>query len=129
MGENPWLPILKTTIVVPCASLIIEAEDGGTAVPTRAAAKILYGSDGKFQTRALCPFDGECTVEFYEVRLAPHHSEKADAHRHGRAENIVVAAGTVAIIVGKQSPYIPGEGDAVAVVFVPSNRVEKSPMI
>ncbi|MCX8997078.1 XRE family transcriptional regulator [Rhizobiaceae bacterium BDR2-2] len=114
--SSPTLSILSkisAALEVPCGSLIVEAEEDGTAVLTRASAKILYGSDGKFQTRALFPFESDRTVEFYEVRIAPHHTEKAEAHRHGTVENIVVAVGTIEIIVGKQAPYILGEGDAI----------------
>lgn len=52
-------------------------------------------------------------MEFYELRIAPHHSESADAHQHGTVENLVVAQGTVEIIAGRQAPHILGEGDAI----------------
>jgi transcriptional regulator with XRE-family HTH domain len=114
--SSPTLSILSkiaAALEVPCASLIVEENDDSTVVLTRSSSKILHGSDGKFQTRALFPFEGQRTVEFYEVIISPHHTEKADAHRHGTIENLVVAEGTIEIIVGKQTPYILGEGDAI----------------
>jgi transcriptional regulator with XRE-family HTH domain len=114
--SSPTLSILSKIAValeVPCASLIVEEGDDSTVLLTRSSSKILHGSDGKFQTRALFPFEGHRTVEFYEIRISPHHSEKAEAHRHGTIENLVVAEGTIEIVVGKQPPYILGEGDAI----------------
>jgi transcriptional regulator with XRE-family HTH domain len=113
--SSPTLSILAkiaAALDVSCASLIIEADEPTTVLLTRAASKTLSSSDGKFETRALFPYDGDRTVEFYELRLAPHHAERAEAHRDGTVENLVVAEGTVEVIVGKQ-PYILGEGDAL----------------
>lgn len=113
--SSPTLTILAriaAALEISCGALIIEDEEPTTVLLTRAASKTLSSSDGRFETRALFPYDGDRTVEFYELRLAPHHAERADAHRHGTVENLVVAAGTVEVIVGKQ-PYILGEGDAL----------------
>ncbi|MFP5076461.1 helix-turn-helix domain-containing protein [Rhizobium sp. YIM 134829] len=113
--SSPTLTILAkiaSALRVSCSSLIVENEDPTTIVLTRAASKTLSASDGRFVTRALFPYDGDRTVEFYELSLAPHHAERADAHRAGTVENLVVASGTVEIIVGKQ-PHILGEGDAL----------------
>lgn len=113
--SSPTLTILAriaAALEISCGALIIEDEEPTTVLLTRAASKTLSSSDGRFETRALFPYDGDRTVEFYELRLAPHHAERADAHRHGTVENLVVASGTVEVIVGKQ-PYILGEGDAL----------------
>lgn len=113
--SSPTLSILAkiaAALDVTCGSLIIEAEEPATVLLTRSTSKVLSSSDGKFETRALFPYDGDRSVEFYELRLAPHHAERADAHRNGTMENLVVAQGTVEVIVGKQ-PYILGEGDAL----------------
>lgn len=114
--SSPTLNVLAkiaAALEVSCGSLIIEDDDPTATLLTRAASKILSSSDGKFQTRALFPYDGDRTVEFYELRIAPHHAERAEAHRHGTVENLVVAEGTVEVVVGKQPPYILGEGDAL----------------
>lgn len=114
--SSPTLSILSKialALSIPCAALI--AERGETSIITvpRARSKILASSEGRFRTRALFPFEGERKVEFYELRIAPHHSESADAHQHGTVENLVVAQGTVEIIAGRQAPHILGEGDAI----------------
>lgn len=113
--SSPTLNILAkiaAALEVSCGSLIVEDEEPTTALLTRAASKTLSSSDGKFETRALFPYDGDRTVEFYELCIAPHHSERAEAHRDGTVENLVVAEGTVEVVVDKQT-YVLGEGDAL----------------
>ncbi|ARO33052.1 transcriptional regulator protein (plasmid) [Rhizobium sp. NXC14] len=114
--SSPTLTILSKIALalgIPCAALIAERGETPIVAVPRAKSKILASSDGRFQTRALFPFEGERKVEFYELRIAPHHTENADAHQHGTVENLVVAQGTVEIIAGRQAPHILGEGDAV----------------
>ncbi|WP_429809208.1 helix-turn-helix domain-containing protein [Ensifer sp. B1-9] len=113
--SSPTLNVLAkiaAALEVSCGSLIIEDEEPTTLLLNRSASKTLSSSDGRFETRALFPYDGDRTVEFYELRIAPHHAERAEAHRHGTVENLVVAEGTIEVVVGKQ-PYILGEGDAL----------------
>ncbi len=114
--SSPTISILSKiafALDVPCGSLIAERTEAAITTVTRAKSKILSSSEGRFQTRALFPFDSDRKVEFYELRIAPHHAESADAHQHGTVENLVVAQGTVEIIAGKQPPHILGEGDAI----------------
>lgn len=114
--SSPTLSILSkiaTALDIPCAALIAERGETSIITVTRAKSKVLSSSEGRFQTRALFPFEGDRKVEFYELRISPHHTESSDAHRHGTVENLVVAQGTVEIIAGKQPPQILGEGDAV----------------
>lgn len=85
----------------------------GTVVLPRERAKVLSSSDGQFTSRALFPFDSERRVEFYELRLAPHHRENAEPHAPGTRENLVVASGAVEITVGKDRPHTLAEGDAI----------------
>jgi len=114
--SSPTLSILSKIALalgIPCAALIAERGDTSIITVPRARSKILASSEGRFRTRALFPFEGERKVEFYELRIAPHHTESADAHQHGTVENLVVAQGTVEIIAGKRAPHILGEGDAI----------------
>ena len=67
----------------------------GAVVLRRIDAKVLTSSDGGFISRALFPFDGERDVEFYELKIAPGHTEKADAHAPGTTENLIVTKGEV----------------------------------
>lgn len=114
--SSPTISILSKIALaldVPCSSLIAERDETTFFSLSRAKSKILSSSEGKFQTRALFPFESERRVEFYELRIAPHHAESAEAHQHGTVENLIVSKGTVEIIAGKHPPQILGEGDAV----------------
>lgn len=114
--SSPTISILwkiAAALDVPCGSLIAQPHDTSLQVLTHAKAKVLSASEGKFQTRALFPYESDRKVEFYELRIAPYHTEIAEAHHHGIIENLVVSRGTVEIVAGKHPPQILGEGDAV----------------
>jgi transcriptional regulator with XRE-family HTH domain len=74
--------------------------------------KILTSATGDFSSRALFPFDGERSTEFYELRLKPGCIEYADAHAIGTMENIVVSRGALEIEIGNDISEL-GAGDAV----------------
>ncbi len=104
---------VATALGVPFANLLTAQNAQGTAVLRSDRAKVLTSSDGRFTSRALFPFDGERKVEFYELRLAAHHSEDAYAHAAGTRENLVVAKGAIEIIAGSERPHRLAEGDAI----------------
>ena len=52
-------------------------------------------------------------MEFYELRLAPSHTERAEAHAPGTVENLVVSQGTIEVQAGREPPQVLGEGDAI----------------
>ncbi|AVA20522.1 helix-turn-helix domain-containing protein [Rhizobium sp. LEGMi198b] len=114
--SSPTISILwkiAAALDVPCGFLIAEPHDTTSLqVLTHAKTKVLSASEGKFQTRALFPYESERKVEFYELRIAPYHTETAEAHHHGTIENLVVSRGTVEIVAGKHPPQLLGEGDA-----------------
>ncbi|MGA8173039.1 MAG: cupin domain-containing protein, partial [Methylocystis sp.] len=66
-----------------------------------------------FLSRPLFPYDSRRPVEFYHVVVGPSHVERAEAHAPGTKENIVVAKGSVEIVVGREAPVQLDEGDAV----------------
>ena len=114
--SSPTIAILwkiAAALDVSCGSLIAEPQETTLQVLTHAKAKVLSASEGRFQTRALFPYESERKVEFYELRIAPQHTEIAEAHRPGTIENLVVSRGTVEIVAGRHSAQILGEGDAV----------------
>ena len=104
---------VATALDVPFATLVASGEAPGTIVLRRDRAKVLGSSDGRFTSRALFPFDTERKVEFYELKLAPHHTEDSEAHAPGTHENLVVAQGRAEIVVGKDPPRMLSEGDAI----------------
>ncbi|HVJ52064.1 MAG TPA: helix-turn-helix domain-containing protein [Aliidongia sp.] len=103
---------IATALDVTFATLTSAGADTGTAVFRRGKAKILSSSDGKFTSRALFPFDTERRVEFYELRIAPGHIERADAHAAGTLENLTVAQGELELFDGQDSHQLM-EGDAI----------------
>ncbi len=74
--------------------------------------KILTSATGDFSSRALFPFDGERSTEFYELRLKPGCIDYADAHAIGTTENIVVSRGALEIEIGNDITEL-ATGDAV----------------
>ncbi len=97
---------------VPFSALITSSASSGAKVLRSEAAKRLMSSDGSFQSRALFPFDEPRRVEFYELKLAPRGSEKAEAHAPGTTENLVVARGAVQIVIGAETHELEA-GDAI----------------
>lgn len=94
------------------ATLIQAREAGGPTVLKKARAKVLTSQGGGFTSRALFPFDGPRRAELYELRLAPHAQEVADAHAPGTLENLVVAEGQLDLVVGKDTHRLD-TGDAI----------------
>jgi transcriptional regulator with XRE-family HTH domain len=97
---------------VPFSALIMEPTDAQPTVVRASTAKILSSHDGTFQSRALFPFDSPRVVEFYELRLAPKSVERADAHPGGTKENLVVAEGTLGMVIGGKRHRLLA-GDAI----------------
>ncbi len=87
-------------LAVPFSALITDPADTQPTVLRAATARKLSSHDGAFLSRALFPFDSPRLVEFYELNLAPRSVERADPHPPGTTENLVVAEGSVAIVVG-----------------------------
>jgi len=97
---------------VPFSALITETEVQ-PVVLRQAQAKLLTSPDGSFSSRALFPFDSPRTVEFYELRLAPHSAEQADPHPPGTRENLVVNTGVLDIVVAGTHHHHLASGDAI----------------
>jgi transcriptional regulator with XRE-family HTH domain len=103
---------ISTALGVPFSGLIGQRQAGGVVVLRGESAKTLTSHDGAFSSRALFPFDEPRRVEFYELTLAPHGVEKADAHAPGTVENLVVARGACEIEV-EGGRHLLGPGDAM----------------
>ena len=97
---------------VPFSALIASNQTSGTKVMRSDAAKRLMSSDGSFQSRALFPYDEPRRVEFYELKLSAKGVEKAEAHAPGTTENLVVAKGSVEILMGAEVHKLEA-GDAI----------------
>lgn len=97
---------------VPFATLLSADANVSTAVLRRASARRLVSADGRFSSRALFPFGPKNHVEFYELFLAAHSREDAEAHQRGTRENLVVTSGQLEVVIGDQRHEL-GEGDAI----------------
>lgn len=108
---------------VPFSALLAAHTPVETKVLPLAHAKRLVSADGRYSSRALFPFGEQQNVEFYELYLAPHSREDAEAHAPGTRENLVVVSGRVEIELSGLR-YELGKGDAI--VFgadVPHNYI------
>lgn len=103
---------ISVALGVPFSALITNRQSGSVAVLRADQAKRLTSHDGTFVSRALFPFDEPRRVEFYELKLAPHGEERADAHAPGTMENLVVSQGTMEIELGG-AHHVLGTGDAI----------------
>jgi rhodanese-related sulfurtransferase/transcriptional regulator with XRE-family HTH domain len=97
---------------VPFSALLSTSHRGVMQVLHRNNAKTLLSADGRFSSRALFPFGEPHQAEFYELWLAAHGREDADAHRPGTRENLVVTAGKLKLVVGHDEVVLE-VGDAV----------------
>jgi len=97
---------------VPFSALISDPAAGGTKVLSAAHARVLKSQDGRFSSRALFPFEGLHSAEFYELRLAPLTTEHAEPHPPGTVENLVVASGSLVVHIANDH-YRLAIGDAI----------------
>jgi rhodanese-related sulfurtransferase/transcriptional regulator with XRE-family HTH domain len=97
---------------VPFAQLLAAPRTTTTTLLRRASAKRLVSADGRFSSRALFPFGDSEKVEFYELWLAAHGREDAEAHRPGTRENLVVTKGRLVLEVGGARHEL-AEGDVI----------------
>lgn len=104
---------IAKALEVPFSVLLNSSTKESSVLIKQKDSKILSSRDGKFSSRALFPFeDAFRTHEFYELRLLPHSTEKANAHNPGTMENIVVSVGSLELTV--DSTYYKLEvGDAI----------------
>ena len=103
---------LAVALGVPFATLVATAPRAGTIVLRRAKAKQLVSSEGRFGSRALFPPSERGSVEFYELWLAAHSREEAEAHQPGTRENLVVNTGRLDLEVGGKRHRLDA-GDAI----------------
>ena len=97
---------------VPFATLLAAPRRTTTTVLRKTAAKRLVSADGRFSSRALFPFGDSEKVEFYELWLAGHAREDAEAHRAGTRENLVITKGRLVLEVGGAQHEL-SEGDVI----------------
>jgi rhodanese-related sulfurtransferase/transcriptional regulator with XRE-family HTH domain len=100
---------------VPFSMLLVEPTTAGARVLRASSARRLVGADGRFSSRALFSPEQRGKVEFYELWLAGHGREDAEAHAPGTRENLVVTSGRLVLELGAER-FELAKGDAI--VFV-----------
>lgn len=86
-----------------------------TVILRAKSARRLVSADGRFSSRALFPPDQQGKMEFYELWLAGHGREDAEAHAPGTRESLVVTAGRLVLeLAGGRHELAKGD----AIVFV-----------
>ncbi len=103
---------IALALEVPFSALLGAQASSGASLLPASKSKVLMSHDGAFRSRALFPFHGPRSVEFYELRLAPHGVESADPHPPGTVENLVVNAGALRITAGDDT-FTLDTGDAI----------------
>jgi transcriptional regulator with XRE-family HTH domain len=103
---------IARSLGVPFSALISHSVRPRTALLRAERAKVLTSVDGTFISRALFPYDESRKVEFYELRLRPHGRELAEAHPAGTTENLIVAAGSLDLLVDSER-FTLAAGDAI----------------
>ena len=103
---------VANALAVPLATLVSTPAARRTTVLTRARAKVVSVSGGRFTLRALFASETSPRVEFYEVRIAARHTEQLDPLAGGTKENLLVVKGRIELVVGHDQPVLLEEGDA-----------------
>ncbi|MFO0615731.1 MAG: helix-turn-helix domain-containing protein [Polyangiaceae bacterium] len=101
---------------VPFSALLATGDRSGTKVLREKDAKRLVSPDGRYASRALYPFGDKPDAEFYELTLAAHSREDAEAHQPGTRENLIVTAGKLSLVLGtgaRAQTYELDKGDAI----------------
>jgi rhodanese-related sulfurtransferase/transcriptional regulator with XRE-family HTH domain len=112
------------------SALLATPQRTQTTVLRSKDAKRLVSPDGRFSSRALYPFGEKPDAEFYELFLAAHSREDAEAHQPGTRENLIVTAGSLELHVGTgaaMKTYELATGDAIVFIAdVPHSYINPS---
>jgi transcriptional regulator with XRE-family HTH domain len=98
---------------VPFSALIRDPADVQPTVVRSETASLLTSRDRTFVSHALFRLDAPRVVEFYELRLAPAAVERAVPHPPGTKETLVVADGSLGVVVAGKRHHL-GRGDAIS---------------
>jgi transcriptional regulator with XRE-family HTH domain len=104
---------IANALGVPFGSLVASKERQGVLVIRKREPQLVESTGGAFVSRALYPYDCRRPVEFYHLAIAPNHIERSEAHAPGTKENLVVARGSIEIVVGREPAVQLDEGDSI----------------
>lgn len=115
--DGRWYPTvdvlwkIANALDVRLASLLAYGYESDFALTRSADAPRFQSRDGGFVSRALSPFQCGRPFEFYGIDLAPGIHQRFEAHPPRTFENLTVHAGTIELLVGRDSPRRLSAGD------------------
>jgi quercetin dioxygenase-like cupin family protein len=98
---------------VPFSALLVAPSTNETRIFRRATGKKIVDVDGRFTSRALFSPEEKGAFEFYELFLAAHARDDAEAHAPGTRENLLVTSGRLVLEIGATRHEL-ATGDAIA---------------
>lgn len=98
---------------VPVATLVATEHEPVAVVSSRARASVLVTSEGRYSSRSLLPGNSPRTAGFFELQIAGGHREEFAPSPAGTRHNLVVAVGTLTVVIGGEAPIGLAEGDAI----------------
>lgn len=99
---------------VPVATLVATEHEPVAVVSSRARASVLVTSEGRYSSRSLLPGNSPPrTAGFFELQIAAGHREEFAPSPAGTRHNVVVAVGTLTVVIGGEAPIGLAEGDAI----------------
>lgn len=103
---------LATAFGVQFSALLARPGSVQTLVLRGRSARRLVSADGRFSSRALFAPDQQGKMEFYELWLAGHGREDAEAHAPGTRESLVVTSGRLVLEIRGERHEL-AKGDAI----------------
>jgi quercetin dioxygenase-like cupin family protein len=104
---------IANALNVPFGKTVHSRRPRGTFVLRKGERQTFASSDRRFVSQAVFTFPGSQSTEFYEVTIAPSHTETSKAHASGTVENLVVTRGQIEIKAGKEQPQRLKSGDTI----------------
>ncbi len=98
---------------VPVATLVATEHEPIAVVSSRARAGVLVTSEGRYSSRNLLPGNSPRAAGFFELQIAGGHREEFAPSPAGTRHNLVVAVGTLTVVIGTEAPIGLAEGDAI----------------
>jgi transcriptional regulator with XRE-family HTH domain len=103
---------IARALEVTFATLISPGVVRAPAILKGSAGRLLTNAEGTFSSRALFPFGTRRRTEFYELRITAGCEESSRPHLPGTFENLVVAVGSIVIVVD-DATFRLDAGDAI----------------
>lgn len=93
-------------------STFVEEEQASVTIVSLENVKPVFGEDSSYRVYSMFPFDPQKKFEMYTIELDPGVSHLSLPHQDGVEEYIVVAKGTLEIVLNQQL-YTVSEGNAI----------------